>query len=72
MLEREAQRNVEVMWLTGKLAPDFRTTAKREELVRLLRENKQLRLEREILTRAAAWFARKTGSFPPGSSSSSR
>jgi hypothetical protein len=23
MLEREAQRNVEVMWLTGKLAPDF-------------------------------------------------
>jgi len=27
MLEREAQRNVEVMWLTGKLAPDFKTIA---------------------------------------------
>src|SRR3970040_718725 len=27
MLEREAQRNVEVMWLTGKLAPDFKTLA---------------------------------------------
>jgi transposase len=24
-LEREAQRNVELMWLTGKLAPDFKT-----------------------------------------------
>ena len=23
-LEREAQRNVELMWLTGRLAPDFR------------------------------------------------
>jgi transposase len=27
MLEREAQRNVEVMWLLGKLAPDFKTIA---------------------------------------------
>ena len=26
-LEREAQRNVEVMWLLGKLAPDFKTLA---------------------------------------------
>jgi len=26
-LEREAQRNVELMWLTGRLAPDFKTTA---------------------------------------------
>jgi transposase len=26
-LEREAQRNVEVMWLTGRLAPDFKTIA---------------------------------------------
>jgi len=26
-LEREAGRNVEVMWLTGKLAPDFKTIA---------------------------------------------
>jgi transposase len=26
-LEREAQRNVEVMWLTGRLAPDFETIA---------------------------------------------
>ena len=26
-LEREAQRNVELMWLTGRLMPDFKTIA---------------------------------------------
>ena len=26
-LEREAQRNVELMWLTGRLTPDFKTIA---------------------------------------------
>lgn len=26
-LEREAKRNIEVMWLTGRLAPDFKTIA---------------------------------------------
>ena len=38
------------------------TTAEREELCRLRRENRQLRLEREILSKAAAWpwFARET------------
>ena len=44
--------------------------AQRDELVRLRRENKQLRVERDILSRAAAWFARGTGAVPPGSSSS--
>jgi transposase len=33
------------------------TTAEREELARLRKENKQLRLEREILKNAAAFFA---------------
>jgi transposase len=27
-LEREAQRNVELMWLTGRLAPDFKTISR--------------------------------------------
>jgi len=49
---------------------DGLTTAERQEIARLRRENKQLRLEREILAKAAAWFARETDSIPPASSSS--
>ena len=49
---------------------DGLTTDERNELARLRRENKQLRLEREILAKAAAWFARETDSIPPESSSS--
>jgi len=34
------------------------TTAEREELARLRKENRQLRTEREILKKAAAFFAK--------------
>jgi len=44
--------------------------SERDELIRLRRENKQLRQERDILSRAAAWFARETGAVPSGSSNS--
>jgi len=53
-----------------KQAPAGLTADEREELARLRRENKQLRLERDILSRAAAWFARETGAVPSGSSGS--
>ena len=43
---------------------DGLTTQEREELRRLRRENRQLRLEREILAKATAWFAREAGSIP--------
>ncbi len=46
------------------------TTAEREELNRPRRENRQLRLEREILSKAAAWFARETNAIPPKGSDS--
>lgn len=36
------------------------TTAEREELAKLRRENKQLRMEREILKQAATFFAKES------------
>jgi transposase len=46
------------------------SSAEREELTKLRREVRQLRLERDILSKAAAWFARETGTIPSGSSGS--
>jgi transposase len=39
--------------------PDGLSTDEREELARLRRENQTLRMEREILKKAAAFFARE-------------
>ena len=46
------------------------SAAERDEPSRLRRENRQLRVERDILSKAAAWFARETGAVPSGSSGS--
>ena len=47
---------------------DVLTTDEREELRRLRKENRQLRLEREILSKATAWFARETTKIPSSDS----
>jgi transposase-like protein len=45
----------------GQGKPGELTTAEREELQRLRREVKDLRIEREILKKAAAFFAKENG-----------
>lgn len=54
----------------GGKRKDGLTTAEREEMVRLRRENRQLKLEREILSKAAAWFAQESVPNSKRSSSS--
>ena len=49
------QAQVDARGGTGAL-----TTAEREELVRLRRENRTLAMEREILRKAAAFFAKES------------
>lgn len=56
--------------VAGGAAPGSLSAAEREELQRLRKEVRQLRVERDILGKAAAWFARETGTIPNSGSSS--
>ena len=49
---------------------DGTTSPERDELRRLRREVKQLKIERDILSKAAAWFARETNAIPKQGSDS--
>ena len=49
---------------------DGLTRDERQELERLRRENRRLKLEQEILSKAAAWFARETKTVPSKDSDS--
>ncbi len=56
--------------LDGGQRSDGLTSQEQDELRRLRRENKQLRVEREILAKATAWFARETDAVPRTSTDS--
>jgi transposase len=55
---RQWVRRVEIE--IGEGPPGALTQAEREELVKLRRENKRLQMEREILKKAAAFFAKES------------
>ena len=76
-LSREFEPTAQSIWNWVRQADrddgrrqDGATSSEREELTRLRRENRQLRQERDILAKAAAWFARETAVIPSGSSNS--
>ena len=70
-LARQTVRNwIRQSQLDAGLRADGLTTEERNELSKLRRENKRLTIENEILSKAAAWFARETDVIPKKSSDS--
>lgn len=56
--------------LDAGVRTDGLTSEERAEFAKLKRENKRLTIENDILSKAAAWFARETSSIPDKHSNS--
>ena len=70
-LARQTVRNwVKQADLDAGRRSDGATTDMQEENARLRKRIKQLEIERDILSKATAWFARETDSIPSKSSNS--
>jgi transposase len=70
-LARQTVRNwIKQSELDSGRRSDGLTSEEREELFKLRKQVKQLTIEREILSKAAAWFARETEAVPKKSSDS--
>ena len=60
LTESAVRRWIEKAPKARAAAPGALTTSERDELLRLRRENKRLVMEREILKKAAAFFAKES------------
>jgi transposase len=70
-LARQTVRNwIKQADLDAGRRSDGMTSADQEENTRLRKRIRQLEIERDILSKAAAWFARETDSIPSKSSNS--
>jgi transposase len=56
--------------LAPVVPPEEVSVVESEPVAKLRREVRQLKLEREILAKATAWFARESGSIPDKDSNS--
>ena len=69
-LRRDLGRKLVMLTGARQAGNDILSTAERQELAQLRRENRQLKMERDILAKATAWFAGRGDKTSSGSTNS--